>query len=58
MRFKGGRTLRYFNDIYEKIYYQLFCVDLEDFRMKTGRTLFSDGLDCKEYLEEYFNIKF
>ena len=29
---------------------------MADFRLKTGKTLFSDALDCKAYLEEYFNI--
>ena len=31
---------------------------MADFRFKTGKTLFSDGLDCKAYLEEYFNVQF
>ncbi len=55
---KDGKTTKLFSSIYEMIYFQLFCLNMADFRFQTGKTLFSDGLDCKAYLEEYFNVKF
>ena len=57
-KIKNGKTPKLFSNIYEMIYFQLFCDNMADFRFKTGKTLFSDGLDCKAYLEEYFNVKF
>ncbi len=57
-KIKNGKTPKLFSNIYEIIYFQLFCDNMDDFRLKTGKTLFSDGLDCKAYLEEYFNISF
>lgn len=44
--------------------YQFFCLDVfcersnAKFQEKFGATLFDDGVDCKEFLERYFNIKF
>lgn len=55
-KIKNGKTPKLFSSIYEIIYFQLFCDNMADFRIKTGKTLFSDGLDCKTYLEEYFKI--
>ena len=57
-KIKNGKTPKLFSNIYKMIYFQLFCDNMADFRFKTGKTLFSDGLDCKAYLEEYFNVKF
>jgi len=36
----------------------LFCESLQDFQNKFGKNLFNDGIDCKKFLEDYFNIKF
>lgn len=44
--------------------YQFFCFDVFckrsniRFQKKFGPTLFDDGIDCKLFLENYFNIKF
>lgn len=44
--------------------YQFFCFDVFcersniRFQEKFGKTLFDDGINCKEFLENYFNIKF
>lgn len=44
--------------------YELFCFDIFcdrnnlHFQEKFGKNLFDDGIDCKDFLEKYFNIKF
>lgn len=44
--------------------YELFCFDvfaqrsLIRFIQMFGKNLFDDGLDCKNFLEQFFNIKF
>lgn len=48
----------YVKDVYELFVLQLFCDSKEDFRLRFGRTLFTPPINCKEFLENYFNIKF
>lgn len=31
---------------------------MKDFHEKVDANLFNDGLDCKKFLENYFNVKF
>lgn len=50
--------LGYVKDVYEWFVLQLFCDSKEDFRLRFGRTLFTPPINCKEFLENYFNIKF
>lgn len=44
--------------------YQFFCFDVfcersnVRFQQMFGKNLFDDGIDCKKFLEDYFNIKF
>lgn len=44
--------------------YQFFCFDVfcersnVRFQQMFGKNLFNDGIDCKKFLEDYFNIKF
>lgn len=47
-----------FNNVYEKFVCLLFCDNLVEFKKKFGKNLFNDGIDCKTFLEDYFNIKF
>ena len=47
-----------FNNVYEKFVCLLFCDNVEDFKKRFGKNLFNDGVDCKKFLEDYFNIKF
>ena len=37
----------------------VFCDGLKDFeeRFKSKGSLFDDPIDCKKYIEDYFNIK-
>lgn len=48
----------YVKDVYEWFVLQLFCDSKEDFRIRFGRTLFNAPVNCREFLENYFNIKF
>lgn len=45
-------------DIYKKFVCNLYCDNqIKIFEMKFGKNLFDDGINCKEFLEEQFNIK-
>ena len=54
---KDGKTPKIFNNIHEVIFLQLFCESVDVFKQKTGKTLFDDGIDCKQFLEEYFHVR-
>lgn len=41
---------------YELFCMHLFCQNFEEFRMKFGKNLFDDGINCKEFLQDYFKI--
>lgn len=48
----------YFTDAYEWFCRELFCKSYKDFESKFGANLFNEKIDCKMFLENYFNIKF
>lgn len=45
-------------NVYEWMCYDIFCRDMEDFRQNfvNKNSIFSDVIDCKTYIENYFNI--
>ena len=46
-------------DVYEELVHDLFCPEsYEKYQRLVGGGMFGDRLDCKKYLEDYFNIKF
>lgn len=48
-----------FKDVYQWLVCELFCdLSYHKFQEKFGKNLFDDGMDCKKFLEDYFNIKF
>ena len=47
----------YFGNVYEWFTCYLFCESIQEFRERFGPNLFNGGIDCKEFLENYFNIK-
>ena len=51
------KNKRYFKNVYEWFVCYLFCDTFEEFRERFGANLFNGGIDCKEFLENYFNIK-
>lgn len=46
-----------FNNPYDWLTSQLFCDGERQFRQQFGPTMFDDGIDCKQFLEQQFNIK-
>lgn len=53
----GGKTVQYFGHVYNATYFQLFCKNLEEYRMKVATDLWGDQLDTKKFLEDYFKIE-
>lgn len=46
-----------FKNVYEWFTFALYCDNMIEFKERFGSTLFDDGIDCKKYLEQQFNIK-
>ena len=51
------KNREYFHNVYEWFTCYLFCESIQEFRERFGPNLFNGGIDCKEVLENYFNIK-
>ena len=51
------KNRQYFHNIYEWFVFSLFCESINEFRIRFGPNLFNGGVDCKEFLENYFHIK-
>ena len=45
-----------FDDVFQWFTQTVFTESMEEFRERFGRNLFDDGIDCKKFLEEYFNV--
>ena len=43
--------------IYEHFVRQVFCDSIDEFEYRFGKNLFGDAIDCKQFLEDYFQIK-
>lgn len=54
----NSKITSYYKDAYEWFTCNLFCDNLFEFQEKFGKNLFDDGIDCKQFLEDYFKIKF
>lgn len=54
---KDSSNQKHFRDVYEWLTFYLFCDSLAEFKERFGTNLFNDGVDCKEFLENYFNIE-
>lgn len=59
--YRNGHTMeknkKYFRTIYDWFVCYLFCDSIQEFRERFGPNLFDEGINCKEFLENYFNIK-
>jgi phosphoadenosine phosphosulfate reductase len=44
------------NDVYKEMAFTLFASNEFDFRVKFGKTMFDKEIDCKVFLEDYFNV--
>lgn len=51
---REGNTL--FNSVFEFFTMQVFTESMQEFKERFGPNLFDDGIDCKKFLEEYFNV--
>lgn len=48
----------YLSNVYEWFVMQLFCDSKQEFNERFGENLFYPRVNCKSFLESYFNIKF
>lgn len=55
----NSKIASYYKDGYEWFAENLFCKDVHEFQEQFGgNNLFGDKIDCKQFLEDYFKIKF
>lgn len=55
---QNNKASKTFNDGYEMVFHTIFCKDCSKiFNEKTQATMFDGRLDCKQFLEKYFNVK-
>lgn len=50
------KTMEYFGNSYNAIFFQMFCNNLSEYRLKMSTDLWGGQLDTKQFLEEYFGI--
>lgn len=50
------KNKKYFHNVFEWFVCYLFCDSFSEFQERFGPNLFDGGIDCKEFLENYFNI--
>lgn len=55
---KSGKGLALFGNAYNATFFQLFCDNIEEYKLKMSVDLWGGQLDTKEFLQQYFNIKF
>lgn len=53
----NSKMFEYLKDGADWFTMSLFCDSKADFKKKFGATLLTPPIDCKAYLEEYFNVK-
>ena len=46
-----------FGSVHNLVFFKLFCDTYEEYCYKLQPDIWGGRLDCKEYLENYFNIK-
>jgi hypothetical protein len=52
------KTSQYWANEYQWLTANLFCDNsVREFKYRFGANLFSNGTDCKKYLEQYFGIE-
>lgn len=45
-----------FDNVFQWFTQNVFTESMQEFRERFGRNLFNDGIDCKKFLEDYFNV--
>lgn len=53
----NSKTVEYFGDPYNATFFQMFCNNLSEYRLKMSTDLFGEQLDTKQFLEDYFKTK-
>lgn len=51
---RQGKKL--FDNVFQWFTMTVFTESMQEFQERFGRNLFDDGIDCKKFLEEYFNV--
>lgn len=54
---QSSNAKRFGGDVYKWFCMDLFCDNMADFEMKFGKNMFDEGLDCKQFLMDYFKIQ-
>ena len=52
----NSKIHKWFSNVYEWFAFQLFCDSMQEFKQKFGGNIFYSPIDCKKYLEDYFNF--
>lgn len=53
----NSANIKLYKDEYEYFCMTLFTESMQEFKERFGPNLFDDGINCKVFLENYFNIK-
>lgn len=53
----NSKTMEYFGNVYNATFFQMFCNNLSEYRLKMSTDLWGGQLDAKKFLEEYFNVE-
>lgn len=53
----NSKTFEYFQNAYNATFFQMFCVNLEEYRLKMSVDLWGGQLDTKAFLSDYFNVE-
>lgn len=53
----NSKNLEYFGNSYNATFFQMFCNNLSEYRLKMSTDLWGNSLDTKQFLEDYFKIE-
>lgn len=53
----NSKTIEYFGNSYNATFFQMFCNNLSEYRLKMSTDLWGGQLDTKQFLEDYFKTK-
>lgn len=51
------KTIEYFGNSYNATFFQMFCNNLSEYRLKMSTDLWGGQLDAKQFLEDYFKTE-
>lgn len=52
-----SKNVKRFKNVYNWLVYDIFCDNYSEYVERFGPTLFDDGVDCKEFLGNFFGLK-